>query len=73
MRIVVENSVRRQVLRVAEWFCEQEGLDHHTASIEAETEKAILLDFGDRQVWVPRSLITVYDAPKGLDEYGCLS
>ena len=70
MRIVIENSVRRQVLKIAEWFCEQEGLDHHTASIEAETEKALLLDFGDRQVWVPRSLITIYEAPKGLDEYG---
>ena len=70
MRIVIENSVRRQIFRVAEWFCEQESLDRHTASIEAETEKALLLDFGDRQVWVPRSLITVYDAPKGLDEYG---
>jgi len=70
MRIVVENSVRRQVLRLPDWFAEQEDLDHHTASIEAETEKALLLDFGDRQVWVPRSLITVYDAPKGLDEYG---
>lgn len=70
MRIVIENSVRRQVLRVAEWFYEQESLDRHTASIEAETEKALLLDFGDKQVWVPRSLITTYDAPKGLDEYG---
>jgi len=70
MRIVIENSIRRQVLKLPDWFCENNGIDHHTASIEAETEKAILLDFGDRQVWVPRSLITVYDAPKGLDEYG---
>lgn len=70
MRIVIENSVRRQVLRLPNWYAEQEGIDHHTASIEAETEKALLLDFGDRQVWVPRSLITVYDAPKGLDEWG---
>ena len=69
MRIVIENSVRRQIFRVAEWFCEQECLDHHTASIEAETEKALLLDFGDRQVWVPRSLITVYDAPKELKKW----
>ena len=68
MRIVIENSIRRQVLRIAEWFCEQEGIDHHTASIKAETEKAILLDFGDRQIWIPRSLITVYDAPKGFEE-----
>ncbi len=70
MRIVIENSMRRQIIRIDEWFAEQEYLDHHTASIEAETEKAILLDFGDRQVWVPRSLITIYNAPKGLDVYG---
>lgn len=70
MRIVIKNSVRRQVLRIPEWFCEHESLDHHTASIEAETEKAILLDFGDKKVWVPRSLITTYEAPKGLEEYG---
>ncbi len=69
MRIVIENRARRQILRIAEWFCEQEGLDHHTASIEAETENAILLDFGDRQVWIPKSLITTYDTPKGLDEW----
>jgi len=67
MRIVIENSVRRQVIRIADWFCENENLDRHTASIEAETEKAILLDFGDRQVWIPRSLITTYNAPKRLD------
>ena len=69
MRIVIENSVRRQVIRIADWFCENENLDRHTASIEAETEKAILLDFGDRQVWIPRSLITIYDAPKGLKKW----
>ncbi len=52
-------------MRVAGWFCEQEGIDNHTARIEAETEKAVLLDFGDREVWIPRSLITIYDTPIG--------
>lgn len=71
MRIVIENSVRRQIMRIVDWFCEQECIDHHTARIEAETEKAILLNFVNKQIWVPKSLITIYDAtkPKGLEEW----
>ena len=31
-------------------------------NIERETEKAILVDVGDRHVWVPKSIISIDEA-----------
>ncbi len=61
MRVIITNITgRRSVyIEIADWFAEKESLKQGAEYIK-ETEKAVLLDFGDKQCWIPKSLFTAH-------------
>lgn len=73
MRITITDSeipeYRKVYLKVKDWFCEKEGIVHNTASVIKQTDLAILLQTGDKEVWCPKSLIEVQPIPKGLEAF----
>lgn len=54
---------------VKDWFCEKEGIIHNTADVIKQTDLAILVRTGDKEVWIPKSLIEIHPIPKGLGEW----
>lgn len=69
MRVVIKDGLgeyRGVYLMLQDWFAKKEGITGKTADVLRVSEKAILLDFGDKQKWVPKSLFTVHEIPKGL-------
>ncbi len=64
MRVVIGS--KGIYLKIADWFCFKERITGKTAEIVKETSKAVLLDFGSRTCWVPKSVFTRSRIPAGL-------
>lgn len=73
MRITITDSeipeYCKTIFDVKAWFCEKEGIIRNTASVIKQTDLAILLRTGDKEVWIPKSLIEVQPIPRGLQEW----
>ncbi len=71
MRIIIIDSeipeYHKTIFDVKEWFCEKEGIVHNTASVVKQSDLAILIHTGDKEVWIPKSLIKTHSIPKGLE------
>lgn len=67
MKVIIKNHDK--IIQIQDWFCEQAGIDRHSADLVGETEKAFLLDFPEMSVWIPKSLCTLHPIPKGLEEW----
>ena len=72
MRIVIEQGIegyQEVILEVASWFCEKEGIIRNTAQVIKQTSLAILIRTGDKEVWIPKSLIETHPIPQGLGDW----
>lgn len=70
MRIKITDYKDKDIMiNIKDWFVEQEEIDYHEALFMQETDKAIHLCFGDKFVWVPKSLIKIIDTEKQTQLY----
>ncbi|HKZ42977.1 MAG TPA: hypothetical protein VJ044_18605 [Candidatus Hodarchaeales archaeon] len=56
-------------IKIPGWFAEENNVDFHEATITRQSEKAILIAHKQVELWIPRSLITVHNVPKGLEDW----
>lgn len=64
MRIVIDS--RDIYMTIPDWFCEQERITGRTAEWIRESEKAVLLNIGGVEKWIPKSITTTHKIPLGL-------
>jgi len=72
--LIIEGRNRNVVINVQTWFCGENGIDKHLATLLKETGKAILLDFVDKEVWIPKSVYVIVDTKTqtGLNQWNTM-
>ncbi len=72
MRITIKNGIDEYqgiYLEVQDWFAKKQNIDWHVADVLRQTEKAILVKHSNIEIWIPKSVTTVNQIPKGLDKW----